>query len=133
MGKNKTSPSPIGDYVSGAVKFAPLADYLVINVSSPNTPGLRDMQGKATLEALLDAVLDKLNSLPAGSRRPPLLIKIAPDLANGDVDDVVDVLLQRYTKFDVYPRHLRFRSPNPLFPFWAAVVERGTKFCDACF
>jgi len=95
LGKNKTSPSPIGDYVSGAVKFAPLADYLVINVSSPNTPGLRDMQGRATLEALLDAVLDKLNSLPAGSRRPPLLIKIAPDLANGDVDDVVDVLLQR--------------------------------------
>ena len=95
LGKNKTSPTPIGDYVSGVEKFAPLADYLVVNVSSPNTPGLRDMQGKATLEALLDAVLDKLNSQPAGSRMPPLLIKIAPDLADDDVEDVVDVLLQR--------------------------------------
>jgi len=96
LGKNKTSPSPIGDYVSGVEKFAPVADYLVVNVSSPNTPGLRDMQGKATLEALLDAVLDKLRSMPEGSRRkPPLLVKIAPDLADGDVDDVVQVLLER--------------------------------------
>ena len=97
LGKNKTSSSPIGDYVVGVERFAPIADYLVVNVSSPNTPGLRDMQGKATLESLLDAVMDKLNSISADGaiKRPPLLVKIAPDLADGDVDDVVDVLLQR--------------------------------------
>ena len=95
LGKNKTSSNSIGDYVSGVEKFAGVADYLVINVSSPNTPGLRDMQAKATLEALVDAALEKLQSMPEGSRRPPLLIKIAPDLAEGDVDDVVQVLLER--------------------------------------
>ena len=96
LGKNKTSPSPIDDYVIGVEKFASVADYLVINVSSPNTPGLRDMQAKATLEALLDAVLDKLKALPKEIRRPPLLLKIAPDLADDDVEDVVQVLLERY-------------------------------------
>ena len=56
LGKNKTSDSPVGDYVEGVRTFGPLADYLVINVSSPNTPGLRNMQGKEQLEALVDKV-----------------------------------------------------------------------------
>jgi dihydroorotate dehydrogenase len=56
LGKNKTSDSPVGDYVKGVEKFGALADYLVINVSSPNTPGLRSMQGKQQLEELVEKV-----------------------------------------------------------------------------
>jgi len=57
LGKNKTSTSPVKDYVEGVTKFGPIADYLVINVSSPNTPGLREMQGKQQLETLLNQVI----------------------------------------------------------------------------
>ena len=53
LGKNKTSTSPVNDYVEGVEKFGELADYMVINVSSPNTPGLRSMQGKEQLEELV--------------------------------------------------------------------------------
>ena len=56
LGKNKTSESAVDDYVKGVKKFGPLADYLVINVSSPNTPGLRSMQGKQQLEELVAKV-----------------------------------------------------------------------------
>merc|ERR1712136_307908 len=96
LGKNKTSSSPIDDYVKGVEKFADVADYLVINVSSPNTPGLRDMQAKAVLEELLDSAIGQLQVMTkAGTRRPPLLVKIAPDLTDNDIEDVVDVLLKR--------------------------------------
>ncbi len=56
LGKNKTSEDPVADYVSGVKKFGELADYLVINVSSPNTPGLRDLQGRKQLQQLVDKV-----------------------------------------------------------------------------
>lgn len=56
LGKNKVSDSPVDDYAIGVQKFGGLADYLVINVSSPNTPGLRDMQGKQQLEELVAQV-----------------------------------------------------------------------------
>ena len=56
LGKNKTSEDPVNDYVEGVKTFGSIADYLVINVSSPNTPGLRDMQGKQQLEELIDKV-----------------------------------------------------------------------------
>ena len=56
LGKNKTSSHPVEDYVQGVKKFGKLADYLVINVSSPNTPGLRAMQGKDMLDQLLEKV-----------------------------------------------------------------------------
>ena len=57
LGKNKTSEDPVNDYVEGVKTFGGIADYLVINVSSPNTPGLRDMQGKQQLEELIEKVL----------------------------------------------------------------------------
>jgi dihydroorotate dehydrogenase len=95
LGKNKTSIDPIADYVLGVEQFAPVADYLVINVSSPNTPGLRDMQGKDALTALVDAVLGKLDNLVSGVKRPPLLVKIAPDLNDDDIRDIVSVILPR--------------------------------------
>ena len=56
LGKNKTSEAPMNDYVEGVRAFGSTADYLVINVSSPNTPGLRDMQGKEQLDELIEKV-----------------------------------------------------------------------------
>lgn len=59
LGKNKTSPDAAQDYVKGVEKFGKFADYLTINVSSPNTPGLRSLQGKKELSALIEKVPDK--------------------------------------------------------------------------
>lgn len=80
IGKSRVVPveDAIGDYVASAVRLAPLADYLAINVSSPNTPGLRGLQAVETLAPLLRAV-----KAAAGST--PLLVKIAPDLADDEV------------------------------------------------
>mmetsp|Transcript_9217 Transcript_9217/g.22641 ORF Transcript_9217/g.22641 Transcript_9217/m.22641 type:complete len:511 (-) Transcript_9217:189-1721(-) len=68
IGKNKTSPDHIGDYVNGIKKLGKYADYLVVNVSSPNTPGLRNLQGEKELRELLTAVMEARNQLP---KRPP--------------------------------------------------------------
>ncbi|XP_069124099.1 dihydroorotate dehydrogenase (quinone), mitochondrial-like isoform X2 [Argopecten irradians] len=94
LGKNKESPSPIGDYVEGVKQFGAVSDYLVVNVSSPNTPGLRDMQGRERLEQLLDQVVATRNSLKC-DRKPPVLVKIAPDLTQKDREDVAAVVTKR--------------------------------------
>lgn len=88
LGKNKDTADAASDYVLGAAALGPLADYLVINVSSPNTPGLRALQGRAELEELLGRVLAALPD-PA----PPLLVKIAPDLTEEDKADIAAVAL----------------------------------------
>jgi dihydroorotate dehydrogenase len=75
VGINKEGADPERDYPALVAAVAPYADYVVINVSSPNTPGLRDLQGEAQLRAILRAVADRVPN------RPPLLVKIAPDLA----------------------------------------------------
>ncbi|ETW02916.1 dihydroorotate dehydrogenase (fumarate), variant 1 [Aphanomyces invadans] len=90
LGKNKTSDSPIDDYVRGVESLGPFGDYLVINISSPNTPGLRSLQGKKELHALVSAVLDARNKL---WKRVPLLVKIAPDLTPEDMQDIADVVV----------------------------------------
>lgn len=74
-------------------KFGPLADYLVINVSSPNTPGLRSMQGKQHLEELVEKVSQVRKNIHS-ERKPPLLVKIAPDLTEQDKKDITDVVLK---------------------------------------
>ncbi len=74
------------DYVASATLLAPLADWLVVNVSSPNTPGLRDLQAVAALRPLLVAVLAVVDV--------PVLVKIAPDLSDSDVDAVADLALE---------------------------------------
>ena len=90
LGKNSDSPDAVADYVEGARQLGPLADYLVINVSSPNTPGLRALQSKAPLQTLIGAVRDVL----AGwTKPPPLLLKIAPDLTLGDRADIAEIAL----------------------------------------
>lgn len=94
IGKNKDTPLERApeDYAALVDRFAPLADYLVINVSSPNTAGLRRLQGRAALEALLDAALARRDAQP---RRTPLLVKLAPDLDDAGLDDALGVLLDR--------------------------------------
>ncbi|MGE5268347.1 MAG: quinone-dependent dihydroorotate dehydrogenase [Thiohalocapsa sp.] len=90
LGKNRDSADAFADYALGVRRTAALADYLVVNVSSPNTPGLRDLQARATLEALLRAVLAAREEAGA---RPPLLIKIAPDLTPEERQDIAAVAL----------------------------------------
>ncbi|XP_076449791.1 dihydroorotate dehydrogenase (quinone), mitochondrial-like isoform X2 [Babylonia areolata] len=93
LGKNKLSGHPVSDYVSGVKVFGKVADYLVINVSSPNTPGLRDMQGRRQLEELLDQVVAERDKLHV-EQKPPLLVKIAPDLTDKDKADIAAVVMR---------------------------------------
>ena len=89
VGRNKTTPDDkaIDDYVTAATELEPVADYLVVNVSSPNTPGLRDLQAVERLRPLLERVRE---AVPG----KPLLVKIAPDLADEDVDAVADLAVE---------------------------------------
>ncbi|WP_067451759.1 quinone-dependent dihydroorotate dehydrogenase [Actinomadura macra] len=93
IGKTKVVPEAeaAADYVASAERLAPYADYLVVNVSSPNTPGLRDLQAVEHLRPLLTAVREAADR--ASARRVPLLVKIAPDLADEDIDAVADLAL----------------------------------------
>ncbi|KAM9861328.1 dihydroorotate dehydrogenase (quinone), mitochondrial isoform 2-T2 [Aulostomus maculatus] len=93
LGKNKLSQDASVDYSEGMRVLGPLADYLVVNVSSPNTPGLRDLQGKAELRQLLLAVLKERDALPR-ERKPPVLVKIAPDLTTQDRQDIADIVTE---------------------------------------
>ena len=89
IGANKDSIDRAADYVAGASALAPHADYLVCNVSSPNTPGLRNLQGRNQLSDLVKRVQDAIAARPA-----PLAIKIAPDVTDEDLDDIVSVARQ---------------------------------------
>jgi dihydroorotate dehydrogenase len=89
IGKTKDADDPVADYRASAAALAAHADYLVINVSSPNTPGLRDLQAVTELEPIVAAVREGM-----GERAVPLLVKIAPDLADADVDAVADLALR---------------------------------------
>jgi len=98
IGKTKVVPedAAVGDYEKSTGLLAPYADYLVVNVSSPNTPGLRDLQAVAKLEPLLQAVRRRADEATAGQDRDhplPLLVKIAPDLDDDDVLAVADLAL----------------------------------------
>jgi len=86
IGANKDSTNRKADYVACAAALAPHADYLVCNVSSPNTPGLRNLQGRLQLADLLKQVQDAIALKPV-----PLLVKIAPDATDHDLDDIVAV------------------------------------------
>ncbi len=93
IGKTKVVPEneAVADYVASTERLARLADYLVVNVSSPNTPGLRNLQAVEHLRPLLTAVREAADR--TSPRRVPLLVKIAPDLADADVDAVADLAL----------------------------------------
>jgi dihydroorotate dehydrogenase len=95
IGKTKRVPEDeaLADYTTSAKALAPLADYLVVNVSSPNTPGLRDLQNVEKLRPLLAGVRAACD-MASPLRRVPLLVKIAPDLADADIDAIADLALE---------------------------------------
>jgi dihydroorotate dehydrogenase len=95
IGKTKAVPEEdaVADYVTSARLVADVADYVVVNVSSPNTPGLRDLQATDKLRPILAGVRAALD-VASPRRRVPLLVKIAPDLADPDVDAVADLALE---------------------------------------
>ena len=93
LGKNKETADEVADFVTGLEAVCHLADYLVVNVSSPNTPGLRDLQGRAAMDRVVTAVLSARARAAAGGREPPLLVKLAPDLDEPALADAAEVAL----------------------------------------
>jgi dihydroorotate dehydrogenase len=98
IGRNKDSTDAVADYVAGFRALAPHADYVTVNISSPNTPGLRDLQAVASLHPLLQALVDERAASSGETARRPLLLKLAPDLA--DADAVAAAQLAMETGFD---------------------------------
>jgi dihydroorotate dehydrogenase len=92
IGANKDSEDRIGDYVAGLQRLWGLASYFTINISSPNTPGLRALQTKAALEELLGRLGEARDALPAAGR-VPMFLKVAPDLEDGEVETIVETVL----------------------------------------
>ena len=92
IGANKESQDRIGDYVTGLQRLWGLASYLTLNISSPNTPGLRALQTRAALEDLLGRVGEARGALPAEGR-VPIFLKVAPDLESGEVEAIVETCL----------------------------------------
>jgi len=146
LGKNKTTEDAAADYEIGIRALARFADYLVINVSSPNTPGLRVLQGREPLERLVARARQALDGLAAGefapsesapTRKPPLLLKIAPDLTAEDLADIAAVALAggldglivsntTITRPGLAPHWLQEAgglSGSPLFPLSTGVLR----------
>ncbi len=97
LGKNKDTPleNAAEDYISLVRQFMPLADYLAINVSSPNTTGLRRLQGRDMLEGLLGAIsTERRNIVRRDGGHTPILVKLAPDLSDEELDDALEVILR---------------------------------------
>ena len=90
IGANKDSADRVADYAQMAQVMAPLADYLAVNISSPNTPGLRALQDEGALAGLLDAVLEA-----RGESGPPVFLKVAPDLEPADIDAIARIALDK--------------------------------------
>lgn len=90
LGANRNSDDKIADYVTGVTRMAPVASYLTVNISSPNTPGLRDLQAPKELATLLTKVEKARATLPG--HKPPLFVKLAPDLADADLPEIVGII-----------------------------------------
>ena len=93
IGANRESADRLDDYGKGISTLAPLVDYLVVNVSSPNTPGLRDLQEEDSLRSLLDIVLSARSA--SISSATPILLKVAPDLTNGQIETIAAIAVER--------------------------------------
>jgi dihydroorotate dehydrogenase len=145
VGKNRDSTDAAADYVSGVEAVTPFADYIVVNLSSPNTPGLRALQARAEMEALVGCVLDaRSRAAPSGSRLPPVLAKVGPDLGEQELRDIaevvtktgVDGLIIGNTTVD-RPPHLRSADRNaegglsgkPLMPKSTACLAAMYQYC----
>ena len=90
LGKNKDTAEAAADYGIGARRLSPYADYLVINVSSPNTPGLRALQSRDELLRIIEATREAMNRTPV-----PLVLKIAPDLEHADKEEIAAVAMEQ--------------------------------------
>ena len=95
VGANKDSSDRVADYVKLIETFAPVASYFTVNVSSPNTPGLRNLQQSAALDDLLAKVIDARERVRKNAGDSPVLLKIAPDLSLTELDDVVHIEIGR--------------------------------------
>jgi dihydroorotate dehydrogenase len=96
VGANKETADRAADYVTGVRAFYDVASYFTINISSPNTPGLRDLQAPAALDELVARVLEAREDMVAAGRpKRPVVVKLAPDIAEPDLEPVVRVLEQR--------------------------------------
>ena len=95
IGKNKHTENNISDYVDSVTALSDFVSYIVVNISSPNTPGLRDLQMRVNLKELLEAVICAREE---SSKRPPILLKMAPDLSNFELRDIAEVAIE--TKID---------------------------------
>lgn len=94
VGANKTTEDKTDDYVTGIRKLYGLSDYFTVNISSPNTPGLRALQSREALEELVERVLKtRQEKIDAGAPYIPILVKIAPDLTQDDIADIAHVAL----------------------------------------
>lgn len=120
IGKNKDSPSAIADYTAGVRAFADLADYLVVNISSPNTPGLRALQDRVSLEPLLEAVADAMSRQPSPK---PLCLKIAPDLDSEAIAEIATLAIA-YRLGGLVISNTTITRPESL-PHWARQQTGG--------
>ena len=95
IGKNKVTEDGAADYEIGIEAVAAYADYLVCNISSPNTPGLRAMQGRAIMSDMIERSLQaRARAVPEEDKRPPMIIKIAPDLDEAERADIAAVIIE---------------------------------------
>ncbi|MDA1070210.1 MAG: quinone-dependent dihydroorotate dehydrogenase [Proteobacteria bacterium] len=94
IGRNKDSSDAVADYVAGFRALAPHADYVTVNISSPNTPGLRDLQAVASLRPLLEALTAERAQAAGAVAQRPLLLKLAPDLADADAVAAAELALE---------------------------------------
>lgn len=94
IGANKDSEDRIADYATMARLMTPYASYLAVNVSSPNTPGLRALQDESALTALIDAVIEAREETSTGNL-PPIFLKVAPDLETADIDAIARIALDK--------------------------------------
>ncbi len=95
VGANKDAPDRVADYVRLIERFAAVVSYVTVNISSPNTPGLRDMQQAGVLDDLLARIIDARERVTKNAGPTPVLLKIAPDLSLSDLDDVVGIARAR--------------------------------------
>ncbi|MFT4278604.1 MAG: quinone-dependent dihydroorotate dehydrogenase [Rhodopseudomonas sp.] len=112
VGANKDSDDRVADYVKLIETFAPLASYFTVNVSSPNTPGLRNLQQAAALDDLLARVIDARERVRAAAGDTPVLLKIAPDLSLAELDDVVHIARSRRVDGMIVANTTLSRSPT---------------------
>ncbi len=95
IGANKDAEDRIADYVTGVTRFAPLASWLTVNISSPNTPGLRNLQGAGELGHLLGRVMEaREGAIAAAGRKVPLFLKISPDMDDGQLNALLEIALR---------------------------------------